>query len=928
MANINLKQEVVESNTCEEREPDWSLFKCVACKVTLTASDKSYLLECLHPVCNACLSSFTDSTSSSSDEHPRQCPGCQVAYPNPTYIENKFVNDLLLTQDIPDDPEDVKCSNHSESIATDWCDTCQAFICETCVAAHKQLRPTKDHSIKPKLEFLETIKEKKPNRFIPCPEHPTELLTVFCASCNLMTCRDCQLAKHRAHDYAFLSEIANSTKESLQIIKNEIENFRYQVDAQMSEIVEVETMISQQKSRVLNQIKDIVLKLTDTIRKSGTDLMVKVDEICHNKSLEMSFKKEKLDASLRQIDHCSNFVRTVLELASDPVLVYSKEHIMNRLNHVKDSAAYIHSLNLGFFMELQTPNIDKFVRAISSFAKIKTEPPNPQAALPVNPKTEGGEPHADAGHVPTPNLHHPQAHQPLQLNNTDHFAVPNYLYDGVNQAMNAHYQQSQASAAAMRQLSQIQMGHGVRFSSNVPQAQNVIRIAPHQQVTSTSNMFKPNDMPIPRVSTSQLPISRLPIHPSRKMFSAPSMPQLTRQLAPAVQQNIRYVVCRNYNATRSPPPWAGAQQRSVVKQPQVRPTQSVVVQQQPAQGVSWHIPQTETTRPQQLPTSVASAKSPSDPSFKIILTKSKTPPTVPTPTSVSSSAPETPANQPPSRPPVAKALDTLCQASLDDVMRILSDLDKDDSSTANKRDSVVHSSTGSASNSQSGTPQPAPQQKTQGEWQKEDPNEDWCAVCMDGGELVCCDHCPKVFHINCHIPGLSGVPQEIWQCTLCRDVSALPYGGMKKHSSKGRLTLEEQRVCERILLELYCQYDCSLHFREPVPLDNADYHKIIRRPMCFDQVRKRLTLGKPTHFCSVREFIADIRLVFKNAFTFNAIGSQVYADGMTLEEFLETLLTKFLPLFAHTNLHDDLNSGGEEDEDPVVPPKKIKRVPD
>lgn len=53
--------------------------------------------------------------------------------------------------------------------------------------------------------------------------------------------------------------------------------------------------------------------------------MVKVDEICHNKSLEMSFKKEKLDASLRQIDHCSNFVRTVLELASDPVLVYSKE---------------------------------------------------------------------------------------------------------------------------------------------------------------------------------------------------------------------------------------------------------------------------------------------------------------------------------------------------------------------------------------------------------------------------------------------------------------------------------------------------------------------------------------------------------------------------------------------------------------------------
>lgn len=42
---------------------------------------------------------------------------------------------------------------------------------------------------------------------------------------------------------------------------------------------------------------------------------------------------------------------------------------------------------------------------------------------------------------------------------------------------------------------------------------------------------------------------------------------------------------------------------------------------------------------------------------------------------------------------------------------------------------------------------------------EDDPNEDWCAVCQNGGELLCCDRCPKVFHINCHIPTLKSSPR-------------------------------------------------------------------------------------------------------------------------------------------------------------------------
>ncbi|XP_073706006.1 autoimmune regulator [Garra rufa] len=47
-------------------------------------------------------------------------------------------------------------------------------------------------------------------------------------------------------------------------------------------------------------------------------------------------------------------------------------------------------------------------------------------------------------------------------------------------------------------------------------------------------------------------------------------------------------------------------------------------------------------------------------------------------------------------------------------------------------------------------------------------NDDECAICKDGGELICCDGCPRAFHLACLVPPLTSIPSGTWRCQLCQ----------------------------------------------------------------------------------------------------------------------------------------------------------------
>ncbi|PVH14942.1 uncharacterized protein CXQ87_005220 [Candidozyma duobushaemuli] len=47
-------------------------------------------------------------------------------------------------------------------------------------------------------------------------------------------------------------------------------------------------------------------------------------------------------------------------------------------------------------------------------------------------------------------------------------------------------------------------------------------------------------------------------------------------------------------------------------------------------------------------------------------------------------------------------------------------------------------------------------------------NDDFCATCGGTGVFICCDTCPKSFHLLCCEPPIQEIPEENWNCNECR----------------------------------------------------------------------------------------------------------------------------------------------------------------
>jgi len=259
---------------------------CGLCHLNV-ANRQAKLLGCLHTFCASCLEKedMQRLTPDGKLDTKVLCPVCRCLTPRTLLAENHFVQVEKPGQG--DHQEAAKlCSSCDEEglPGVKFCLDCKEWLCEGCVAAHKRVKLTKVHVLgdePPKTD-------ENPERL--CPIHPTEPLQLFCDSCDLLTCRDCQLQNHRDHRYDYVKEAAFRERKMLMQVHPELLGKKKNLTAFQKLAADRLTDLTKKEELISNQIDTYVGEIIAQIKRKQEEFHATVRHVIGSRKREVNRK--------------------------------------------------------------------------------------------------------------------------------------------------------------------------------------------------------------------------------------------------------------------------------------------------------------------------------------------------------------------------------------------------------------------------------------------------------------------------------------------------------------------------------------------------------------------------------------------------------------------------------------------------------------
>ena len=167
-----------------------------------------------------------------------------------------------------------------------------------------------------------------------CPQHRSELLKLYCESCEKLTCRDCQLLEHKDHKYHFVQEAADMYRQTLQSLLGKIKEKSNYVENAKALINKRNKEISEKEKKVTNDIKMFAVKLITEVNKRGKQLLTDLQSICGAKKTQLGHKSREIESLSKGISHAVSFAEYALHSTDQSAMLFTKGVLVDQLKKI------------------------------------------------------------------------------------------------------------------------------------------------------------------------------------------------------------------------------------------------------------------------------------------------------------------------------------------------------------------------------------------------------------------------------------------------------------------------------------------------------------------------------------------------------------------------------------------------------------------
>ncbi|ETE67470.1 E3 ubiquitin-protein ligase TRIM33, partial [Ophiophagus hannah] len=838
-----------------------------------------------------------------------RCPICRQECRQIDLVDNYFVKDTSEVPSSSDEKTEQVCTSCDDnSSAVGFCVECGEWLCKTCIEAHQRVKFTKDHMIRKKEDVSSEAVGASGQRPVFCPVHKQEQLKLFCETCDRLTCRDCQLLEHKEHRYQFLEEAFQNQKGAIENLLAKLLEKKNYVNFAATQVQNRVKEVNETNKRVEQEIKVAIFTLINEINKKGKSLLQQLETVTKERQMKLIQQQNDISGLSRQVKHVMNFTNWAIASGSSTALLYSKRLITFQLRHILKARCDPVPAANGAIRFHCDPTF--WAKNVVNLGNLVIE----------NKPTQGYTPNVVVGQVPpgTNHISKPPGQINLAQLRLQHMQQQhsNPGHAGPFPVVSVHNNTINPTSPTTATMANANRG---------PTSPSVAAIELIPSVTNPENL--PSLPDIPPIQLEDAGSSNLDNLLSRYIAGSHLPPQPISSMNPSPGPSALSPGSSGLSNSHTPvrPPSTsstgsrgscGSSGRTVEKNNISFKSDHVKVKQEPGTeeevcGFSGPVKQEKTEDGRRSACMLSSPES--------SLT-----------------------------PPLSTSL------HLESELEALGSIDNHVKTERTELNESCKQSGHGLVNGKSpvrSLMHRSARAGGEGNNKDDDPNEDWCAVCQNGGDLLCCEKCPKVFHLTCHVPTLLSFPSGEWICTFCRDLlkPEVEYDcDNLQHTKKGKtaqgLSPVDQRKCERLLLYLYC-HELSIEFQEPVPASIPNYYKIIKKPMDLSTVKKKMQKKHSQHYQTPEDFVADVRLIFKNCERFNEMMKvvQVYAEtqeinlkvdsevaqaGKAVALYFEDKLTEiypgriFQPLPEFEQEEDDAEITDDSDEDFIQPRRK------